>query len=417
MVGRMKKTGYRTKECENRVTGSISRLGTMLVFLVFIAILATGCGSEEAKDAEEPETFEIALITDGSDDSEGTFAGSTWAAVQAFGEEYERTCQRYKVDIGTDSKEKDVEARCNETVDEAIEKGAKVIIFAGSFFETAVHSVQKAHEDVYFVLIDGVPRDKKHKYELAPNSTGVLFAEEEAGFLAGYAAVADGYTKLGFIGGEELPPVKRYGYGFMQGIAAAAKDKGASDVEMKYCYTDTFNAEDWIREGAYEWYSDGTQVIFACGGAIGESVIQATEMGSTDAGASEDGGAAADKKAEGREAPLYKVIGVDTDQSGLSPAVITSAKKEIRTAIFDILKTYIHDNFKGNSIFNYDLKNDGVSLEMANSRFVQFSNPGYGELVEEIKGGKITVQKEMGDKSLKDLASDNISVVISDFRD
>lgn len=60
-------------------------------------------------------------------------------------------------------------------------------------------------------MIDGVPHDENNTYATAANMVSVVFAEEEAGYMAGYAAVKEGYTKLGFMGGQALPSVKRYG--------------------------------------------------------------------------------------------------------------------------------------------------------------------------------------------------------------
>ena len=377
---------YRRKEKKAMI-----RKMLLISSILSILLFSTSCGDEEKKPADSPTSFEIALITDSSGTEDDSFARSTWKAITDFGDEYGLTYRYHSTDTDERSSEKDVSKACAEAADIVIGDGAKLIIFAGSQFETAVHSLQKEHEDIYFMLIDGVPRDGDFNYELAPNSTGVLFAEEEAGFLAGYAAVADGYTKLGFAGGEELPPVKRYGYGFIQGAATAAREKKVSDVRIRYTYTDTFHAQDWIRDGAGAWYADGTEVVFACGGSICHSIIEA---------------------AEGSEG---KVIGVDTDQSALSDTVITSAKKEIRTAVFDILKTYIHGNFKGNSIFNYNLKNNGVSLEVANSHFDHFSKNEYMQLIKDIKTGALTVKKEMGEKSLEELASEEIKVEKDDF--
>ena len=368
----------------------------ILVLILFTMVIVSGCG-EDKKESEKPETYEIAMITDSAHIDKDTFGGSTWNAIRGFCEEYEMTCSNYTVPIDGESSEEEVIKESDKVVEEAIKKGGKVLFFAGSIFETAAHSAQKKHENTYFVLIDGVPRDEEHNYELAPNSTGVLFAEEESGYMAGYAAVKDGYRKLGFIGGKELPSIKRYGYGFLQGIAAAAKDTGAKDVELKYCYTDTFNEEDWITDGALGWYEAGTEVIFACGGSIGNSVVKAAEKTGT------------------KEEPAGRMIGVDADQSQLSETVITSAKKEIKTSIYDILKTYMHDNFKGNSIFTYDLKNKGVSLEMTNARFKEFSNADYSQLTERIRKGEVTIEKETGERPLKDLAGEGITVEEAKF--
>ncbi|MBQ6401664.1 MAG: BMP family ABC transporter substrate-binding protein [Firmicutes bacterium] len=349
-----------------------------LLILAGLVVMA-GCGESGGEESQEPETFEIAMITEPSGVEDGSFRETTWKSIQDFCEEFETTCQWY-------AEEEETTDSALKAVEQAREKGAKVIFFAGSLFETTVYAAQQKYEDTYFVLLDGVARDDEHNYEMAANSTGVLFAEEQAGYLAGYAAVSDGYRSLGFLGGVELPSVKRYEIGYIQGIAAAAKDKGLEDIQVKTAYTGSFDASEDAEKWAADRYADGTEVIFACGGSLGSSVMKAAEAA---------GG---------------KVIGVDTDQSAMSETVITSAKKGINTAVYDILKTYMHNNFKGNSIFNYTIDNDGVSLEMANARFETFSTSDYQTLLNQIKSGEKTIAKETGDKSLNDLAGKLVKV-------
>ncbi len=361
------------------------RAGAVLAcfILIFGLLVMTGCGQEE-KAVEEPTSFEIAMITGHAGVQDGSFWESTWKSIEAFCTEEEMTCQYYPATEDTDEE-------YLKAVEKAKKEGAKLVVFAGSNFETVVHTAQQKYEDLYFVLIDGVPRDEEHNYELAANSTGVLFAEEQAGYLAGYAAVAEGYTQLGFIGGKDSPPVKRYGYGFLQGAAAAAKDKGAKDVKVKYAYAGTYDPDNDVEKEVTEWYKNGTQVIFACGGNLGRSIIKGAVAG---------GGL---------------VIGVDTDQSGMSETVITSAKKEIGTAITDILKNYRRNNFGGKSIFTYDLTNDGVSLEMENSRLQNFTEEDCDKVIEEIKKGERKVGKEFPSDDPEEAAGDSISVEVVDM--
>ena len=393
----------------------------LLTLLICASMLAlAGCGEEE-QSQEEPTSFEVAMITDSTGVDDGSFRQNTWEGIQSFCEESGTTCQYYV------SKE-DTDDSYIEAVRTARDAGAKICVFAGSQFETTVHTAQQEFEDLYFVLIDGVPRDSEYNYELAANSTGVLFAEEQAGYLAGYAAVCDGYTKLGFVGGKDLPAVKRYGAGFVQGISAAAKDRGLQGITVKYVYSGTFEASKKIEKAATAWYEDGTEVIFACGGAIGESVIAAADGGASEGkgSADEEGDAAedsgsADKNdadagsqdaegAEGAPAGIGKVIGVDTDQSAMSPNVITSAKKRLDVAVTDLLKTYIHNSFKGNSIFNYTIENNGISLEMENSRFNSFTQADYDTLMQEIKTGKRSVSKEALKGEISSLAGGGVTV-------
>jgi len=135
----------------------------------------------------------------------------------------------------------------------------------------------------------------------------ILYREEQAGYLAGYAAVMDGYTKLGFLGGMAVPAVVRYGYGYVQGADAAAQKLGLApgSVEIKYWYSGVFAPNDDIKTKMSGWYTEGTEVVFACGGGIYLSATAAADAA---------GG---------------KVIGVDVDQSAESPTIITSAMKDL----------------------------------------------------------------------------------------
>ena len=167
----------------------------------------------------------------------------------------------------------------------------------------------KQFTDVSFVFIDGYPVGEEADVKDSPalkNIAGVAFKEEQCGYLAGYAAVKEGYTKLGFTGGGggDNPACCRYGYGFVQGADAAAKELNEK-VEMNYSwqYGANFSASPELQTMAAGWYQAGTEVIFACGGSMFASVAAA-------AGAEEG-----------------KVVGVDVDQSGESPTVITSAMK------------------------------------------------------------------------------------------
>ena len=350
------------------------------VLLAMCLLFLAGCGEEEAA-VEEPETCEIVLITDQTSVEDGTFNKAAWDAITAFGEENEMTCQTFRTEDGS-------EEECLELIEEAKNKGGRIIFLAGSQFETAAYKAQQKYKDIYFILLDAVPRDDEYNYETAANSAGVLFAEEQAGYLAGYSAVMDGYKKIAFLGGAALPSVKRYGYGFVQGASAAVKERGSGKVDIKYSYSGTFTASYSILETATEWYNDGTEVIFACGGSIGEAVARAADK--------EDG----------------KMIGVDSDQSVLSENVITSAKKDIGKAVTDILKSYKRNNFQGGAIFNYSAENDGVSLEMDNARFVQFDREMYKKLMDDMKEGQIAIKKDIGTDSVKTLAGDGVNVEV-----
>ena len=165
--------------------------------------------------------------------------------------------------------------------------------------------MQDEYPDVNFLLLDGEPHSADYaEYRTAANTHCILYREEQAGFFAGYAAVKEGYTELGFAGGMAVPAVIRFGYGFIQGADAAAQELGVN-ANVKFWFADSFAPSDDIKTKAASWYTEGTEVIFSCGGGICTSIIAAAEEG---------GG---------------KVIGVDSDQYYLSDVVITSAMKDL----------------------------------------------------------------------------------------
>ena len=353
-------------------------LAIAMAFAMMMCFASCGSQNDENSEAEN-ETAEVALIiSDGIDD--GGYNQATWGAIESFCSEKDISCGYYDVE-GTDVE------NVKKTVDEAIANKGKLLIFAGSRFEKVVYSLQEEYEDNYFYLIDGVPNDGNNNYKQTDNSIGVLFAEEEAGYLAGYAAIMDGYRNLGFMGGEDLPSVKRYGYGFIQGAAAAAAENGINDkIHINYTYTGTFDESKEVQKEAAKWYDDGVEVIFTCGGGIIKSVIKSAEA--------KDG----------------KIIGVDTDQSALSNNIVTSAEKGIGSAVEDVLKEYNRDNFIGNNVFKYTAANNGVGLEMANGRFKSFSQGDYDAIYQQIKDGSVTIKKDTEVKSVKDLAEGNIKI-------
>ncbi|MBR5731785.1 MAG: DUF2804 family protein, partial [Firmicutes bacterium] len=206
-------------------------------------------------------------------------------------------------------------------VKRGVKNGARLFVCPGTMLEVPVYNAMKKYDDASFILVDGVPHNEDNTESLIEENVSVIkFAEEQAGFLAGYAAVRDGYKGLGFVGGMPIDPVIRFGYGFVQGADYAAIEMGVN-VHIRYTYTNTFGEDPLIEDLAAAWFDDDTEVIFACGGSIGKSVIRAAE--------NHDG----------------KVIGVDVDESSESETVITSAMKDIKTAVYDDVKSFFEGSF------------------------------------------------------------------------
>ena len=216
--------------------------------------------------------------------------------------------------------------------------------------------------------------------------------QEQAGFLAGYAAVKEGYTKLGFMGGMAVPAVVRFGYGFVQGIEYAAVEMGIDAIELKYHYTGNFDATPDNQAKAATWYADGTEVIWGAGGKVGNSVMAAAEA----AGA--------------------KTIGVDVDQSAESDTVITSAMKELGISVYMGLEGYYAGEFKGGVIETLDVTVDGVGLPFANSRFEIFTEAEYmaiyDELVADTDGIRSGILKDTDFEVATDIPVTVVTVII-----
>jgi len=337
-----------------------------IVAVVLVLVLVLGlaaCGGEKA-ETEEPATYEIAMITDVGTIDDKSFNQGTWEGVVAYAEENDITHKYYKpTEQSTDA--------YLAAIQLAVEGGAKVVVTPGFLFEEPIYLAQELYPEVNFILIDGNPHNADYSdFRTDKNAVGIIFAEEQSGYLAGFAAVKDGMTKLGFMGGMAVPAVVRFGYGFVQGAEAAAKEMGLTNVDVKYHYTGGFDATPEVQTLASSWYAEGTEVIFACGGAVGFSVMSAAEA----AGA--------------------KVIGVDVDQSGENATVITSAMKGLAAAVQQALADYYAGSFPGGESLVLGAESDGVALPMETSKFTTFTQADYDKVFASLADGSITLKKD-----------------------
>ncbi len=276
-----------------------------------------------------------------------------------------------------------------EAIQRAVEENAGLIVCAGEIFGEAVGALQETYPQTSFLLVDAVPYDAEgEEVSIAENVHCILFHEEQAGYLAGYMAVWEGYRNLGFIGGSFVdydladsaegyrtmePPVLRYGYGYLQGINAAAKDLSLNDVTVNYWYADSFTADISVREKADSWYENGTQVIFACGGGLYESVLEAAE--------NQDG----------------LMIGVDVDQCRVSDRILTSAVKNIGPAVTDTLDEYYAaggwSEEDAGQVRRYGVEEGCAAIPVIDTewRFQQIPTTHFFEIYKQMKRGDRTV--------------------------
>jgi basic membrane protein A len=272
-----------------------------------------------------------------------------------------------------------------------VEGGAKLIVCPGFLFEPAVYQAQDLHPDIMFILLDGSPQDGTYTdFKIEDNVYSIFYAEEEAGFLAGYAAVKEGYTKLGFMGGMAVPAVIRFGYGYAQGAEYAAEEMGISSIDLNYHYTGGFDATPEAKAMAASWYNAGIEVIFACGGSVGNSVMAAAEE--------------ADKV----------VIGVDVDQSAESNTVITSSMKQLSISVYDGITAYYAGKFPGGEIVTLDATVDGIGLPMENSRFKTFTQTDYKAIYQELVDGSVDILTDSDAEDASELGTKIVKVNLVD---
>ena len=346
------------------------KLLSIMLCVAMVASILTGCSGGKA---------ELALITDLGTIDDKSFNQGAWEGLKQYAEENGISYKYYQPQEGTTDS-------YIETIGLAVEGGAKLVVCPGFLFEEPIFIAQDTYPDVKFILLDGEPHSGDYsEYRTNDNVMPILFQEDQAGFLAGYAAVKDGYTKLGFMGGMAVPAVIRYGYGYVQGADAAAQELG-TNVEVMYTYTGNFDATPEAQSMAASWFQNGTEVVFGCGGAVGNSVMAAAE----EAGA--------------------KVIGVDVDQSSESDTVITSAMKRLSVSVYAGVKDFYDGSFPGGETSVFTAANDGVALPMTASKFNTFSQADYDAILTKLVDGSIAPFNATDDGSTADLTLANTTV-------
>ncbi|MEE0801422.1 MAG: BMP family ABC transporter substrate-binding protein [Gemmiger sp.] len=351
-------------------------------------------GNATAENAGSGAITGIAQCCDVGTLDDESFNQGCWEAVKAFGDE-NGIEYNYYLPSGEDASDEDRET----LVRQAVNEGANTIVCVGYLYGNALAWAATEYPDVHFIGIDITAGDIGLD-EIPSNVFCVTFKEEQAGYLAGYAAVKDGFTKLGFLGGQAVPAVIRYGYGFVQGADAAAQEMGVN-VQMNYYYGGQFYGDEKITAKMDGWYDGGTEVVFACGGGIWTSAAEA-----------------ADKHGA-------KVIGVDVDQNYLgvegveegsfsANPFVTSAMKGLGTAVKNSLATIAAGEWStiAGTNGNFGLQEgDYVGLPTAEEswNFTTFTVDDYNTVLEKIRTGVITVDNS-SDDATKPVTSEYLTV-------
>lgn len=327
------------------------------VMILTCCIAFASCG--------ESKKYEIAIVTDVGQLMDGGFNQGTYEGAKQYAEENGLTYKYYQPANGSEASDNDRIAAMKQ----AINNGAKVIVTPGYLQATAISTVAKENPDVKFVFVDGWALGEDY-----PNVTAIVYKEQECGYMAGYAVVKEGYTKLGYTGGGggTNPACNRFGYGFVQGAEAAAKELGKNiTIKYSYKYGEGFSASSELQTQIAGWYAGGTEVVFSCGGSMLASVKTAA--------------------AEYKDA---KIVGVDVDQASESEQVITSAMKGLAVSVKQVLGQFYGGKWDAelaNKAQNLGAKENATGLPTAEGswRFTKFTAAEYTELFNKIANGTI----------------------------
>ena len=391
----------------------------LLSLAMVLALVA--CGQKDPTPdtpdtPDDPQTkveYKVAMITDYGDITDQSFNQTTYEACKAFAEDNSIEFNYFKP-AGDNTADRVA------MIEKAVDEGYNVIVMPGYAFGGAIVEAAPEFPDVKFIALDVAAGDlletavakagetydytpenwDLNKYVDMSNVYCAVYQEELCGYMAGYAAVKLGYKNLGFLGGMSVPAVVRYGYGFVQGVDAAAADLGLTDVKVNYIYGGQFFGDADITAVMDTWYQGGTEVVFACGGGIYTSAVDAAKK----VGA--------------------KVIGVDVDQAGViakyagvDGMTVTSAMKGLYPATYDTLTDVIvngnWDKYVGKIatlglVSGTDPEANYVQIPMGDGTqwSDSFTQDDYKAMVKDMFDGKITVSNNTSsDVSAADFAT------------
>ena len=391
----------------------------LLSLAMVLALVA--CGQKDPTPdtpdtPDDPQTkveYKVAMITDYGDITDQSFNQTTYEACKAFAEDNSIEFSYFKP-AGDNTADRVA------MIEKAVDEGFNVIVMPGYAFGGAIVEAAPEFPDVKFIALDVAAGDlletavakagetydytpenwDLNKYVDMSNVYCAVYQEELCGYMAGYAAVKLGYKNLGFLGGMSVPAVVRYGYGFVQGVDAAAADLGLTDVKLNYIYGGQFFGDADITAVMDTWYQGGTEVVFACGGGIYTSAVDAA------------------KKVNA------KVIGVDVDQAGViakyagvEGMTVTSAMKGLYPATYDTLTDVIvngnWEKYVGKIetlglVSGTDPEANYVQIPMGDGTqwSDSFTQDDYKAMVKDMFDGKITVSNNTSsDVSAADFAT------------
>lgn len=313
--------------------------------------------------------YKVAMVTGYADVDDNSFNQQTYEGCKEW-------CNKNGIPFSYFKPASNSDVERLKSTELAIERGYNVLFLPGYNFAPIIAQMSSRYSDVTFIGIDIAPSDFPSDYTPTENIFCFSYHEEQAGYLAGYAAVKEGYRKHGFLGGMEAEVVTRFGYGYAQGMNDAAVELGLTEkMDLNFVYSGQFYGDNDITKYMDNWYKTGTEIVFACGGSIYTSAALA---------AKDNGG---------------KVIGVDVDQSIIMDKdygkgiCLTSAMKGIAATCKMSLELMSQGVWEEGSfarlglISSTDLESNYVGLPIDTWSMNNFTIDEYKVVVDEIING------------------------------
>ena len=363
-------------------------LAMLLALVMVIGLVACGNssagtdapGNGESNSGNSDAAYKIAMITDWGDITDQSFNQITYEACKAFADENNIPFAYFKPS-GNSTADRVA------MVELAVDEGYNVIVMPGYAFGETLVEVADVYSDVKFVALDVA--DGEGGFTATENVYSAIYKEELSGYMAGYAVVKMGYKHLGFLGGMAAPAVQRFGYGFLQGVDAAAAELNITgDVVVEYIYGGAFQGDADITAVMDAWYGEkGVECVFACGGGIWTSAAEA---------AAKVGG---------------KIIGVDSDQAPVIDGMykvegmtLTSAMKGLAPTVKDTLSAIILEDrwadyagkIEALGLVSADPEANYVQLPMKSTLWCDtFTQDDYKALVADLFEGTLVVSGDI----------------------
>jgi basic membrane protein A and related proteins len=341
----------------------ITRFAAALAVGALVTVGLAGCGGSGAGGAGGNEkVVKVGLAYDVGGRGDKSFNDSAFAGLERVKKELNLQIQEVKANQG----ESDADKVNRLTL--MARSGMNPIIGVGFIYSKSVEQVAKKYPNVHFAVVDGIPSK-------VPNVTALTFSEEQGSYLMGAAAALKSKSgTIGFIGGQEIPLIKKFEAGYRAGA-----QKVNPDIKFLAKYLgntpDAFNDPAKGRVAAQGQYDAGADVIYHAAGRSGIGVFEA----------------AADKK--------QLCIGVDSDQYLTAkpeeqPYIMTSMLKRVDTAVFEFTKA-AQGGSPRTGEWKFDLKSDGIGYAESNAQAIGDIKGKLDAYKKDIVDGKITVPTEV----------------------